>query len=626
MQRLPLRQIKITGKFWAERIRILRDVSIEGQYRQLVDTDRLRNFEIAADPSKGGEFKGRYFNDSDVYKWCEAAAYALAPGPHPGIQKLLDQVIPIVEAAQEPDGYLNTFFQIKHPNLKWRNLLAMHEMYCGGHLIEAGVALFETTGDRRLLEVAKRFADHIASIFGPGKRRGYCGHEEIELALIRLSRCLDESKYAELARWMIEQRGQKPSVLAEELDDAEAMTLSPWANGMLRRNGVYEGDYAQDHAPIRDHTEIVGHAVRAMYFYIAASEFAEGDPGLQEAVERIWRNLTTKRMYITAGIGPSGSNEGFTADYDLPNLSAYAETCAACGLAFWGQELLEMTGVSDYSDIVERALYNGAISGISLAGDRYFYTNPLESRGAEERVPWFDCACCPPNIARLIGSIGWYLVSASDEAFWVHIPAGFEADATFKGVPVRVTCESDFPWSGKLTVRVEPESPVEFELRLRIPSWSDEVDTELPGLDRQSAWENGYAVFSKLWKPGDVLKVDLGMEPAWVECHPKVRDSLGRLALVRGPLVYCAEEHDLGFPPQLFVADPEAPMVARHEELLGGLTTITVEGYAESEEFVDDLYSSLGAIETKEATARFIPYYAWCNRGPNSMQVWVRRA
>ncbi|MFI5387538.1 MAG: glycoside hydrolase family 127 protein, partial [Fimbriimonadales bacterium] len=402
-----------------------------------------------------------------------------------------------------------------------------------------------------------------------------------------------------------------------------------------KKGGEYRGDYAQDHAPIREHTEIVGHAVRAMYLYIGATDFAQDDPKLLSALERIWQNLTQKRMYVTGGIGPSASNEGFTSDYDLPNFTAYAETCAACGLVFWGQRLLETTGNSEYADIVERALYNGVLSGISLSGDRFFYTNPLESRGNHERVPWFDCACCPPNIARLLGSLGWYVASVSQastpndpmpNAFWIHIPAGFEATATIKGVKVRIECESDYPWSGNFKVKVNPETPVEFELRLRIPEWADDVDTDLPGLDKQSEWQQGYAVFAKRWEKGDTLTVDLGIQPKWNECNPKVRDNLGRVALSRGPLVYCAEEHDLGFAPQLFVAATETPVVEREEALLGGVTTLTVEGFADSEDFIDGLYSSEGTLAIAESGAKFVPYFAWCNRGANHMQVWVRRA
>jgi uncharacterized protein len=626
MRSLPFSQIKLTDAFWTRWQRILRETTIPAEYEQIVQTGRLANF-LRAGGREQGEHQGLFFNDSDVYKWVEAAAYALALGPNAKIQQQLDEVVRAIEGAQEPDGYLNTFFQLKHPNLKWRNLNTMHEMYCAGHLIEAGVALLESVGDRRLLDVSIRLADHIMSVFGPDKRRGYCGHQEIELALIRLAEATKQPKYAEFARWMIEERGKRPSVFEQELEDAEAMALSPWSFAMLRKKGVYNGDYAQDHAPVREHTEIVGHAVRAMYFYIAATELAGGqkDEDLERALGRIWSNLTKKRMYVTGGIGPSASNEGFTGDYDLPNHTAYAETCAAIGLILWGHKLLELTGDSEYSDIMERALYNGAISGISLAGDHFFYTNPLESRGTHQRVPWFDCACCPPNIARLIGSVQRYVAGVADNAFYLHMPVGLEATASFGGVRTKITVESNYPWSGEFKVHVDPERPVEFTLLLRLPDWADDISTDLPGLERESEFERGYAVFRKTWQPGDVLTVDLGMQPKWIEANPKVREDLGRAALTYGPLVYCAEEHDLGWAPQLFTVDTEAPVEVRSEKLLEGVSTLHVEGMMDVDLFPDQLYAEVGMVESKEATARFVPYYSWCNRGPNHMQVWFRR-
>lgn len=627
MRSIPFQDIRLTDRFWTRWQTTLTDVTIEAEYNQLVRTGRIENFRRAAGTSTG-EYQGLFFNDSDVYKWAEACAYALTLTSSPKLKALLNDTIEAIVAAQEPDGYLNTFFQLKHPTLKWRNLHTMHELYCGGHLIEAGVALFECTGDRRLIEVATKFADHVASIFGPGKRRGYCGHQEIELALLRLAKATGNADYAELALWMVEERGQKPSLFEEQLKDSEALTLSPWAMGLLTKNGEYRGEYAQDHAPLRDQTEIVGHAVRAMYFYIAAAELFEGknDERLEKAIQRIWDNLTKRRMYVTGGIGPSASNEGFSVDFDLPNLTAYAETCASCGLIFWAHGLLELTGQSEYAEVMERALYNGAISGISLSGDRFFYTNPLESRGGHERKEWFECACCPPNIARLIGSLGRYVAGQSEDSFLIHFPAGFTADVEIAGTRVKLELEGDYPWSGKFIVTVTPEKPVEFDLKIRIPDWCDDVTTELPGLEREAEFEDGYAVFRKLWAKGDVLSVDLNMEPKWVEADPRVRDNLGRSVLTYGPLIYCAESHDNGWAPQLFTADSETPIVEEASPILEGVTTLSVTGLLDIESFPDQLYAELGSVDSREAEAVFIPYYAWCNRGPSSMQVWVRRS
>jgi uncharacterized protein len=622
---LPLSQIRLTDPFWTRWRKVVREAALPHQYRQIVETGRLANFQRAAKGERGG-FDGYRFNDSDVYKWLEACAYVLEPGDSE-LRRMADEAIAAIEAAQEEDGYLNTFFQLQHPDLKWRNLGAMHEMYCSGHLIEAGVAFFQNLGERRLLEVAMRNAEHIASIFGPGKRRGYCGHQELELALIRLAEATGEDRYRELARWMIEERGVRPTPLEEELDDAESMSLSPYLPGMLRVDGEYQGEYCQDHAPIREHTAVVGHAVRAMYFYAAATDLADDEP-LQQALVRVWDNLTGKRMYLTGGIGPAAKNEGFTNDYDLPNHSAYAETCAAVGLALWGRRLLERTGDSRYMDIVERALYNGAISGISLDGEGYFYTNPLESRGDHERQKWFSCACCPPNIARMIGSVGQFAASADRDSLWLHMPIGFEAEATIAGVRVRIEQKSDFPWSGEATLRISPERPAEFAVRVRIPDWADEVEMEIEGEEEPADFDAGYAIWRRTWNAGDRVRLTYAMKPRWIAAHPEVLDNLGRTALMHGPLVYCLEEQDSPTLPQRVMVEPESdeePEIRFEPKLLDGVSVITVPVVTEASEFPDELYAEAETADLERTEARLIPYYAWCNRGRSHMQVWLRR-
>src|SRR5579862_176055 len=446
---IPLRSIRITDDFWVARQKSIRDVGLPHQWREMEATGRLENFRRAAKGS--GAYGSLYcFDDSDLYKWLEACAYALRLGPNQELSGYVDTAIALIGAAQQPDGYLDTFMQLAHPELKFRNLISMHEMYCAGHLIEAAVAFHECHGDDRLLRIAVKLADLLLETFGREKRLGYCGREEIELALLRLATATDNRAYEELATWFVKARGSRPSPFEAELADAESMKLSPYARRMHTKEGVYIGEYCQDHAPVHAHEEVVGHAVRAMYLYVAATQVAakQKDEALSAAIERTWTNLTGSRMYVTGGIGPSGENEGFTADFDLPNSTAYAETCAAVGLVFWGQKLLHATGNADYVNVMERALYNGALAGISLSGDRFFYANPLESRGKHERVPWFECACCPPNIARLIGSVAGYAVGQSDQAFWLNIPVALEADVKFNGVSVNVSIASDFPWSG----------------------------------------------------------------------------------------------------------------------------------------------------------------------------------
>lgn len=626
MRPLPISDILLTDRFWSRWRHVLVETTLPAEYKQLVDTDRIRNFERVTAGEQGG-FEGFWFNDSDVYKWLEACAYALVHQPNPDLRQKVEEVVEKIASAQMSDGYVNTFFQLNHPDLKWRNLNMMHEMYCGGHLIEAGVAMAQNLGDNRLLEVSRKFADHVMSIFGPDKRRGYCGHEEIELALIRLAELTGEGKYRDFARWMVEERGKRPSPFQEEVDDEGAMKLFPHTGHLLDKGGEYSGEYAQDHAPIREHTSVVGHAVRAMYYYIAAADLADGlqDSRLEDALVRTWNSLTKKRMYVTGGIGPSASNEGFTTDYDLPNLSAYAETCAAIGLALWGNQMLQVTGDATYADVVERAIFNGALSGISLSGDKFFYTNPLESRGSHDRVPWFSCACCPPNIARMIGRASDFVLGASEDELFLNIPAGLEATLSLNGVETKIRVESDYPWSGQFKVFVDPSEPVAFGLYVRIPDWSSDVSAELPDADEEAEYENGYMVFRRQWKKGDVLTVDLEMAPKWIESNPLVRENLGRVALTNGPLIYCAERTDLGYAPQLLVLDTDGESVVEKSNLLDGVNTISVEGTVDVETFVDDLYAEVGTTEVQEAHPKLIPYFAWNNRGATDMQVWLRR-
>jgi DUF1680 family protein len=599
---------------------LIRETTLPSQYEQLESTGRLANFRRAAG-TEPGPYDGLIFNDSDAYKWIEACAYSLATGGDSGLETKLNSVIETVLAAQMADGYLNTYFQLLHPDKRWKNLGRMHEMYCAGHLIEAGVAVFENLGDRRLLDGAIKFADHVMSVFGPGKRAGYPGHPEIELALIRLAGATGQNKYREFAKWLIDGRGQRPSPFQTETLDADGMPdtrpVSP---------EEYSGEYAQDHAPIREHNEIVGHAVRAAYLYAGAAEFALDDGALMDALERVWANVTQRRMYVTGGIGSTASNEGFTADFDLPNLHSYAETCAAIGLIFWGQKMLEATGNSEYADAIERSLYNGALSGISLDGLSYFYANPLESRGSHERSPWFECACCPPNIARLIANLGQFGVAEADDAFYIHQFFGFEAQTLIKGEAVTIRCESQFPWSGNLRLSIDAKRPVEFALLVRIPVWSDDVSFELSDSDEEAEYDNGYAVIRRSWKPGDAMTIDLGIEARWVEADPRVRDNLGRNALIRGPLVYCSESVDLDWAPQLFMADTEEVLDEQHDHDLMGIVALTAQGVREVEEPSDDLYLPARTSEIRACEARFIPYFAWGNRGPVSMQVWVRGA
>lgn len=613
--------VRVTDSFWGGWLERVSQVTIPTQHALLESTKRMNNLRRASRGETGG-YEGYRFNDSDVYKWIDACALSLISRPSESNRALLDDVVKIVASAQREDGYLNSFVQLQHPTMAWRSLSMLHEMYCGGHLIEAAVAHQMATGADDLMRVAIRWADHVMSVFGPGLRKGTCGHEEVELALLKLAKATGQSKYAEFARWLVEIRGTRPSPFEDELNDPEAYNLSPAGMPLLLKDGAYSGEYLQDHAPIREHDSVVGHAVRAMYLYIAATELAQdaNDQALESALVNCWDSLTLRRMYITGGIGPSGSNEGFTHDYDLPNHSAYAETCAAIGLALWGHRLTVATGDASYFETVERALYNGALAGISLSGDRYFYSNPLESCADHDRVPWFGCACCPPNIARLIGQVGALAVAEGDMGITINLPIGMEVQARHG----RLRITSRYPWDGKVSLEwLEVTASGPFELRVRIPEWCEDCGFEIVSADETATYQDGYASVTRQWKTGDRVEVDLEMVPRWLEAHPAVLNNLGRIALARGPLVYALESPD-GVLPQRFAIDPLAEVTDSWSEDLGGLTRLTAPGDLVAEVFSDGLYAEAGTQETKEAEASMIPYYAWNNRGPSHMQVWLR--
>lgn len=618
MEPIPFANVTIDDAFWAPWFARLATVTLPAQYDQIaVHTGRLMNFQRVAAGERGGH-QGRYYDDSDVYKWCEACAYALAHHNSELLVKQLDTVIQAIASSQDDDGYLVTFFQLMHPDLKFRNLSYMHEMYCLGHLMEAGVALAECLNDTRLLICSIKAADLLVSRFGESGTVGYCGHSEIELALLRLSKHVGKPEYAKLACRMMTLRGQKPTLFERELEDAEAMELSPWAKHYLN----LRGEYFQDHAPLVEHSEIVGHAVRGMYLYTAAVSMVD-DPDWERMQRNLWRNLVDKRLYVTGGTGSSSKNEGFTRDYDLPNLDSYAETCAAIALIGWGRELVQHFGESDYLDVAEIALFNAALAGISTSGDHYFYANPLESRMNHSRVPWFDCACCPPNIARLIGSVHRLAISQSPQAnqVWIHFPI----QGTYSlpnGLTIRI--ESRYPASGQFKVTVTGVEAAKLDLRIRIPGWVDEMGAEIDNVDFEADFEKGYAVFDRTWQPGETLSVDWEMEPRWLESHPLVFDNLGCSALAIGPLVYCLESLEASKPAQLFVALTDEPVAVDENPSPGAWPTAQVSGVRVLPSDLAMLYDVSQETEIENEEATFVPYALWSNQGPSTMRVWVR--
>ena len=582
--------VKINDGFWTPRLKSHKDVTMGVCIDQIENqTGRIRNFENAA--LKQGEHSGIFFDDSDVYKALEGMAYSLQNIPDPVLEAKCDEWIDKFAAAQEEDGYINTFYTLTGLDKRWDNM-DKHEMYCAGHMIEAGVAYYNVTGKRKLLDVCIRMADHMMTIFGPGKRNWVPGHEEIELALVKLYQVTGEKKYLDFSEWLLEQRGHGYGSYSVHVDPEGARKWNPI--------------YYQDDAPVRDMCEIAGHAVRAMYLYCGMADVAAytGDQGYIDALNRLWDDVVVRNMYITGGIGQSAHNEGFTTDYSLPNLTAYCETCASVGMVLWNWRMNQFTGDSKYADVMERSMYNGALAGISLEGDLFFYVNPLESVGKHHRKPWYGCACCPSQICRFLPSIGNYIYGLSQDAVWVNLYMGNTAEVKVNGKNVTLTQETNYPWEGAVALTVGTKSPVKTQMRMRIPEWCRSYTLAVNGTAVNAPVEKGYAVIERKWKDGDKIELVLDMPVEVVAADPRVKENEGRRALQRGPLVYCLEEADNKVDyDQLRISEDASFSTEFKPDFLRGVVTITA--------------------QTGSQTLNYIPYYSWDNREPGRMQVWV---
>ena len=583
IEQIDFSHVKINDNFWSPRLSKHVSATLPVCIDQIDNqTGRIRNFENAA---KGeGEHSGIFFDDSDVYKALEGMAYSLINNPDPELEKKADEWIDKFAAAQQPDGYINTFYTLTGLDKRWTNM-DKHEMYCAGHMIEAGVAYYQATGKRKLLDVCIRMADHMMSQFGPGKRHWVPGHEEIELALVKLYQTTQEQKYLDFAYWLLEERGHGHGTMGDE--------------------GKWDPVYYQDIVPVRRLTDISGHAVRCMYLYCGMADVAalKNDTGYIAAMDRLWDDVVHRNMYITGGIGSSRDNEGFTEDYDLPNLDAYCETCASVGMVLWNQRMNQLTGDSKYIDVLERSLYNGALAGISLGGDRFFYVNPLESKGDHHRQEWYGCACCPSQLSRFLPSIGNYIYASSDDALWVNLYIGNTGQIRIGETDILLTQETDYPWDGSVKLTISTSQPLEKEIRLRIPNWCKTYDLSINGKRINVSEEKGYAVI-KDWKSQDVIALDMDMPVEIVAADPHVKENFGKRAIQRGPLVYCMEEIDN---PEYFDQIQLSPsttfQTAFVSDILNGIKTIKTNGRAQS--------------------ATFIPYYAWDNRKAGKMRVWI---
>lgn len=627
--------VLIRDGFWGGRIKNAVENVIPYQWRVLNDNEpgaakshAVANYKIAAGLEQG-EFEGCIFQDSDLAKWIEGAAYSLLYKRDPKLESDLEEAIRIIGKAQRPDGYIDTYYILKEPDKRWTNIAHGHELYVTGHLLEAAVAYYQVTGRDSLLNIMEKNVDLIRSVFGRGEGKidSYPGHEEIELALVKAYRATGQEKFLELAQYFIENRGRVPGFLNEE--------------GFLNqqaRSKAFGADYHQAHAPIRAQEAAEGHAVRAMYFFTGAADVAleTGDESLKSALERIWKHTVGRRMYITGGIGSQSEGERFTIDYDLPNDTCYTETCAAIGLAMWCLRMLRLSPESKYADVMERALYNNVISGISQDGERYFYVNPLavepetakyradHSSVETSRVKWFGCACCPPNITRTLCSLGTYVYTRAGSEVYQNLYIGNEAVFRTESGEAKLVCETEMPWEGRAKISCHGSAGI--DLRLRIPSYAEDFRLTRGGETITYTVKNGYAVLDRAISDGDVIEVSFQMRAQFIAANPRVAEDCGRVAVVRGPLVYCAEQVDNFRYLDTFRVSSDEPIREEKSDLFGGIVALAVQGSRldVSAWDEDDLYRPADAASEIPCEMKLIPYFLWNNRGEGELLTWLR--
>lgn len=646
LESVPLSAVHIQDSFWNKYIRLVKDVILPYQWDTLNDrveeaepSHCIRNFKIAAG-EETGEFQGAVFQDTDVAKWLEAVAFTLASsGRDEKLEKLADETIALIGRAQCEDGYLNTYYTIQEPDRRWTNLKEGHELYTAGHMIEAAVAYYQATGKKEFLQIVSRFADVICEKFGPneGQCHGYPGHPEIELALVKLYRVTKERKYLDTAKFFIEARGKGENYFELEAKGEKYKQIFPEFAG-------YQPEYSQSHLPVREQKTAEGHAVRAVYLYSAMADLAYEyqDEELEKACETLWDNMVRKRMYITGGIGSSGLLERFTTDYDLPNDRNYSESCASIGLAMFGKRMGDMTRDASYADIVEKALYNTVLAGIAMDGKSFFYVNPLEvwpkncmERTSLEHVKpvrqkWFGVACCPPNIARTLASLGQYLYGKDEETLYFNLYVSNEAEVEIKEKPYRIKVDSNYLTDGTVKILAESrkfsEDKAGGKIALRIPGYMKKFQIYRNGekLDKLSM-KKGYLFLDNL---GEREEITLAFEikTRFVRANPQVRADEGRVAVMRGPLVYCLEETDNGKNLSSCYIDTQAEPEALYEpNLLGGVVSVKLKGKRISTKGWEDgsLYSEQETV-LEDTELKAVPYCNWGNRKTGEMAVWIK--
>lgn len=633
--------MEIEDRFWKEYMELVRNHVIPYQWEALNDRIEnaapsycIQNFRVAAGLQEG-TFQGMVFQDSDVYKWLEAVAYSLMWHPDEKLEKTADETIELIGKAQQPDGYLDTYYIINGLEKRFTNLMDNHELYCLGHMTEAAVAYYKATGKRRFLDIAVGYADCAARHLGTeeGKIPGYPGHEVAEMALCALYDITKDENHLKLAKYFIDQRGQQPLFFDQECEKNGNKCF--WDDTYIQKQ------YYQAGKPVRDQDKAEGHAVRAVYLYTGMAEVASRteDKELFAACEKLWNNIVNRQMYITGAVGATEHGEAFSFDYDLPNDTVYGETCAAIGLIFFARRMLEITKDGKYADVMERALYNGVISGMSLDGKSFFYVNPLEvvPEACEKdynkrhvkpvRQKWFGCACCPPNVARLLSSLSAYAFEENEKELYVNLYTGGTLETVKNGKQNRITFETDYPWNGQVKIRIENQEDSSFALALRIPGWCGSYSLKVNGQEEKHHLKTGYVLLDREWKNGDEILLDMEMPVQIVEANPRVREDIGKVAVMRGPLVYCLEETDNGDQLQEIYLKEEPEFKEIFEpELLKGVVTIQAKGKRVSMAGWegDSLYRTYKGKRFEDVELKFVPYYAWVNRTPGEMTVWIR--